>query len=98
MLRLGALPFEKIEARRVILDLKWNGVLFADGIPAVDYSCVCDSLGKGLKSQYDYLEDLGGDILDILQNEWPGKWKVMVHKSFPPTDPPMERATVTLGE
>jgi dihydroneopterin aldolase len=97
-LRLGVLPFEKIEARRVMLDLKWSGDLLCNGIPSVDYASVCTTLGNRLKPEYDYIEELAGDVLAILEKDWPGIWMVRVHKYLPHTDPSMERATVTLGE
>ncbi|MCK5132643.1 MAG: dihydroneopterin aldolase [Candidatus Sabulitectum sp.] len=97
-LRLGALPFERIESRRVRLDLKWTGKLLSDGRPVVDYSQVCTSLKNKLEPEYEYIEQLAGDVLVILQNNWPGKWSVSVHKDHPPTDFPMERATVTIGK
>jgi len=97
-LRLGALSFERIEPRLVKLDLKWNGELLSDGSPVVDYSQVCFSLKNKLKPEYMYLEELARDALDILENSWSGRWIVSVHKDHPPTEPPMERATVTVGE
>lgn len=97
-LRLGALPFERIEPRTVKIDLKWTGELITGGHPVVDYSQVCALLKNKLEPEYLYIEELARDILIILENGWCGRWAVSVHKDYPPTDPPMERATVTLGK
>ncbi len=97
-LRLGALPFERIEPRTVKIDLKWTGEILAGGRPVVDYSQVCTSLKSKLEPDYLYMEELARDTLIILENNWPGRWTVAVHKDYPPVDPPLERATVTIGE
>ncbi len=96
-LRLGALSFERIEPRRVNLDLKWAGEFFAAGKPVVDYSMVCTELKSKLEPEYLYIEELARDTLKILENNWPGHWTVSVQKDHPPTDLPVERATVTIG-
>ncbi len=95
-LRLGAMPFERIDPRKVSLDLSWSGDLLCSGIPAVDYSVVCSSLKSELEPEYLYIEELALDALVILENGWPGKWKVTVHKYHPPTDPPVGKASVTI--
>ncbi|MCD4706396.1 MAG: dihydroneopterin aldolase [Candidatus Sabulitectum sp.] len=96
--RLGALPFERTEPRSVKMDLKWIGELFSGGIPVVDYSQVCASLRNKLMPEYKYIEELASDVIVILENDWPGRWTVAVHKDHPPTEPPMARATVIIGE
>ena len=96
-LRLGALPFERIDPRKVSLDLTWAGDLLSSGLPSVDYSLVCSSLKSKLEPEYLYIEELALDALAILENGWPGKWKVTVHKDHPPTDPPIGKASVTIG-
>ena len=96
-LQLGALPFERIESRRVNLDLKWAGELFEAGKPTVDYSLVCTELKSKLEPEYLYIEELARDVLIILEAGWPGTWIVSVHKEHPPTDLPLEKATVTIG-
>ena len=96
-LRLGVFPFERIEPRRVRLDLTWSGELLSAGEPVVDYSMVCTSLKNKLESEYLYLEELARDTLIILEIDWPGSWTVSAQKDQPPTDPPMERATVSIA-
>jgi len=95
-LRLGALPFERIEPRLVPVDLKWTGELLAGGNPVVDYSVVCSVLNNELKPEYCFIEGLAGDILELLEEKWSGVWTVTVRKSYPPVDPPMERASVSV--
>ena len=96
--RLGVLPSEQIEPRRVILDLKWTGEILSPGCPVVDYSQVCSALKNKLDPAYEYIEELAAEVQALLINDWPGRWIVSVHKDHPPTDLPMERATVTIGE
>lgn len=96
-LRLGALSFERIEPRKVKLDLKWSGELFSSGGPVVDYSQVCTMFKHKLEPEYLYIEELARDALTILEANWPGQWTVSVHKDHPPADLPVERATVTVG-
>ncbi len=95
-LRLGAIPFERIDPRKVSLDLSWTGDLLNSGLPVVDYSLVCSSLKSKLEPEYLFIEELARDALAILEDDWPGKWKVTVHKYHPPTDPPMGKASVTI--
>ncbi|MCD6588599.1 MAG: dihydroneopterin aldolase [Candidatus Fermentibacteraceae bacterium] len=95
-LRLGALPFERIEPRRVLVDLEWTGEVFRSGKPVVDYSLVCSALKNGVETEYLFIEELAGDILELLEERWPGAWTVTVGKMFPPVDPPMERASVSI--
>lgn len=96
-LRLGVFPFERLEPRKIKLDLKWTGELLSSGIAVVDYSQVCLALHDQLEPEYLYLEELARDTMVILKRGWPGNWVVSVHKDHPPTDPPLERATVTIG-
>ena len=96
-LRLGALPFERIDPRRVNLDLTWKGDLLCSGLPVVDYSLVVSSLKSKLEPEYLFIEELARDALAILEKGWPGKWKVTVHKYHPPTDIPIGKASVTIG-
>ncbi|RKZ01982.1 hypothetical protein DRQ21_09610 [Candidatus Fermentibacteria bacterium] len=95
-LRLGALPFERIEPRKVLVDLKWTGEVFKSGRPVVDYSLVCSVLKNGVEAEYLFIEELAADILDLLEERWPGAWTVTVGKTFPPVDPTMERASVSI--
>ncbi|MCK5786861.1 MAG: dihydroneopterin aldolase [Candidatus Sabulitectum sp.] len=97
-LRLGALPSEQIQPRKVKLDLKWTGDILSSGCPVVDYSQVSTALKNKLSPTYEYIEELAADVQTLLINDWPGRWIVSVHKDHPPTDLPMERATVTIGE
>ena len=96
--RLGVFPFERVEPRKIKLDLKWTGEILAGGVAAVDYSQVCKVLQSTLEPEYLYLEELARDTMIILRRRWSGNWIVSVHKDHPPTDPPLERATVTIGE
>jgi dihydroneopterin aldolase len=96
-LRLGAFPFERIGVRRVSVDLEWAGDLFANGKPVVDYSVVCSALNNELKSEYFYIEELAGDILTVLKKKWNGNWTVTVGKAFPPVNPSVEKAVVTVS-
>ena len=96
-LRLGVLPAERIEARVVPVDIQWSGELFAGGKPAVDYSEVCSALKTGIKTEYQFIEELAADILSVLTAGWQGRWKVTVHKAFPPVAPSMDAASVSVS-
>lgn len=95
-LKLGALPSEQIEPRKVLVNLKWNGLLFSDGTPTIDYSVVCIVLQNKLKPSYRFIEQLAGDIMKILETNWTGKWEVTVVKKHPLTQPAMKSAKVTI--
>jgi dihydroneopterin aldolase len=95
-LKLGLHPFERLSARSVPVDLVRNGPLMENGIPLVDYSEVCTVLVSGLREEYLYVEELAGDILELLNRSWPGGWRVRVRKIQPPVTPSMAEASVTV--
>ncbi len=95
-LKLGALPHEQIEPRKVLVNLKWNGLLFSDGTPFIDYAIVCSALQDNLKASYRFIEELAADIMKILETNWNGKWEVAVVKRYPFTQPPMRSAQITV--
>jgi len=96
VLKLGLHSFERLETRRVPVDLVRTGIIMENGVPTVDYSRVCSILSEGLNGEYLYIEELAGDILQLLNNEWPGGWRVTVRKIQPPVSPSMEEAAVTV--
>lgn len=82
-LRLGVLPQEKVSCRDVPVNLSWTGSF--DRSPPVDYSEVCEKLAVIQDRDYDYIEDLAAEILDILCREYRrGRWTVRVVKPCPP--------------
>jgi len=94
-LKLGVLPQEKAAARNVPVDLVWKGTVTSG--PAVDYSEVCRYLGRLEDTDYDYLEDLAVDILEMLTGGFPsGEWRVTVKKPWPPTGLKLESASFTV--
>lgn len=95
-LKLGAHGFERLETRRVPVDIFRSGNLFSGDEPAVDYSLVCSLLRTGLKEEYLYIEELACDILKLLKDRWEGEWRITVHKIHPPVDPPIAEASVTI--
>ena len=95
-LKLGALPSEQIEPRKVLVNLKWNGLLFSEDSPYIDYAVVCTKLQNTLEPSYRFIEKLAGDIMAILEKNWVGKWEVTVVKKHPLTQPPMQSAQVTV--
>lgn len=95
-LKLGLHSFERLARRSVPVDLFRRGLLMEDGIPSVDYSEVCTVLASGLREEYLYVEELAGDILDLLDKSWPGGWRVRVTKVQPHVTPPMAEASVTV--
>ncbi len=96
-LPVGAFAFERIEPRKILLDLEWQGEILAGEHPVVDYSEVCSSLKSKLEPEYLFIEQLAADTLSLLVELWPGVWTVTVYKDHPPTDPPMERASITIS-
>ena len=96
VLKLGVHEFERLETRKVPVDISRRGVLMENGEPSVDYSLVCSLLFSELSPEYLYIEDLAGDILDLLDSRWPGGWTVTVHKLQPPTELPLRAASVTV--
>lgn len=91
-LRLGVHAFERIEPRRIPVDLTYRGPLF----PLVDYSAVCSHIGNSLEDEYLHIEELARDILTLVKSKWPGNWTVTVRKVQPPVEPPMAEASVTI--
>lgn len=95
-LKLGVLPSEQIEPRKVLVNLKWNGLLLSDGTPTIDYSVVCVVLQNTLKPSYKFIEELAGDIMKILEANWTGRWEVTVVKKHPITQLSMQSAKVSI--
>ncbi|HOP26336.1 MAG TPA: dihydroneopterin aldolase [Candidatus Sabulitectum sp.] len=95
-LRLGVHSFERVEERDVPVDISRSGELFREGVPAVDYSRVCEAVAGGVDGEYLYIEHLAADILEILTGSFSGHWTVTVHKPFPPVNPQVESASVTV--
>ncbi len=95
-LRLGLYDFERIETRRVPVDITREGLLMKNGVPVVDYSELTSMLESSLKKEYLYIEELACHILELLDERWPGGWKVTVHKIQPPVNPKMTCASVTV--
>lgn len=94
-LKLGVLPQEKAAARDVPLDLQWQGTVSSG--PAVDYAEVCRELERLEGTDYDYLEDLAVDVLNLLTGRFPlGEWRVTVRKPWPPAGLKMESASFTV--
>lgn len=94
-LRLGSLPREKLSARDVPLDISWTGTV-TDGL-SVDYSEVCENLAVFRDREYDYIEELAADVLELLSTEYPhGRWRVTVRKPFPQVGLKVETASFTV--
>ncbi len=94
-LKLGAENQEKISSRDVPITVVWTGEVAVG--PSIDYSDVCDALADFDEKEYDYIEDLASDILNLLRIEYPGgHWKVTVTKPFPPVSLKLESASFTV--
>lgn len=94
-LRLGSLPREKLSSRDVPLDISWTGTV-PDRL-SVDYSDVCESLAAFQEREYDYLEELASDVLELLSTKYPhGRWRVTVRKPFPQVGLKVETASFTV--
>jgi len=93
--RLGLLAVEKLSPVLVSIDLQWRGISDPDR-PSVDYSEVCSRIREREDRVFVYIEDLAGEILEMLCSSWSGHWKVSVSKHYPPAALPMLRAVCTL--
>ena len=93
--RLGLLAAEKLSPTSVSIDLQWSGISDSE-IPPVDYSEVCAMIRELEDRVFVYIEDLAGEILDMLCRSWSGHWKVSVSKFCPPAALPLLRAVCTL--
>lgn len=96
VLKLGAYKFERLETRKVPVDISRRGVLMENGEPCVDYAVLCSLLATELRPVYLYVEELAADILDLLENRWSGGWTVTVHKLQPPVELSLKAASVTV--
>jgi dihydroneopterin aldolase len=94
-LKLGSESHEKISSRDVPVTAVWTGEVA--GNLSIDYSDVCDALAGFEEREYDYIEELALDILNLLRKEFPdGFWRVTVTKPFPPVSLKLESASYTI--
>ncbi len=94
-LKLGAQAPEKLAARDVPVTLTWKGEV--KGGASIDYSDICHVLAGFNEREYDYIEDLALDILELLHSKYPaGCWNVTVTKPFPPVSLKLESASFTV--
>jgi dihydroneopterin aldolase len=94
-LKLGVESHEKLSSRDVPITVGWTGEV--SGSLSIDYSDVCDVLAGFMGSEYDYIEELAMDILNLLRKEFPdGFWKVTVTKPFPLISLKLESASFTV--
>ena len=94
-LKLGALKVEKLSEKDVPVDLSWCGSMQEGHV--LDYSLVCCKLASLQQREYDYIEELAEDILNLLHREFPGgRWRVTVRKPFPPAELKVECASYTV--
>jgi len=94
-LKLGVESHEKVSSRDVPITVVWTGEV--SGSLSIDYSDVCDVLAEFTDSEYDYIEELAQDMLNLLRKEFPfGFWKVTVSKPFPLVSLKLESASFTI--
>ncbi|MCD4700727.1 MAG: hypothetical protein K8S24_02615 [Candidatus Aegiribacteria sp.] len=94
-LKLGAANHEKISSRDVPVTAVWTGEVA--GGPSIDYFDVCNALAGFNEREYDYIEDLASDVLNLLRREYPcGRWAVTITKPFPPVSLKLESASFTV--
>jgi len=92
--KLGVESREKISSRDIPINLVWMGEVA--GSLSIDYSGVCDVLAEFEDREYDYIEELTMDILNLLRKEYPdGSWIVTVTKPFPTVSLKLESASFT---
>jgi dihydroneopterin aldolase len=82
---LGLLPVEKLHPRLVGMDLEWRGPFSPGSPPVVDYGSAAAVLGSLEGRDFDYVEALACEALDLLRASFPGgTWTVRVVKACPP--------------